>query len=250
MCRALVLVLLLMATATMAQHRSMQLVLPCRDVQGYTQFLQKFGFSTMDSLRDIAHLTDGQIFLAVMRMEDTHKEALALFVDDLPHLDTVLSMWSGVNAFREENGTVNEIDVKAPGGLLLYIHQSEQGSRQVPAMTINPACGAFVEFTARVTNLDSAVAFWRAFGFEQTYSSNSPHPMSRVSNGSFSIGLHLDPNTESSITYASKSAAQQIEAIRARGVEPILSNDGKDGSPVMASFQAPEGLIINILGLR
>jgi hypothetical protein len=248
--RALVLLLLLSASAAVAQHRSMQVLLPCRDVQGYARFLQKFGFHTRDSLRDIVRMTDGQVLVAAMNMEDVHGVFLSLFVDDLPYLDSLLSTWSGVNSFRDENGIVNEIDVKAPGGVTLYIHQSEQGSRAKPDMTINPACGALVEFTVSVTNLDSAVAFWKTFGFEQTFEALVPHPVRRVSNGVFSIGLHLSPNTETSLTYASKTAAKQIESIRALGIEPIIANDGTDGGGVMASFQAPEGLIINMLGLR
>jgi hypothetical protein len=246
--RALILVVLLWASASMAQHRSMRVLLPCRDVPAYSRFLHTFGFLTIDSLRDICRMSDGQVFVTLMQMNDLSGVHLALFVDDIAHLDSVLSNIGGVNSFRDENGVLNEIDVKAPGGITLFVHQSLQGSVAKPAMTINPACGAFVEFSVSVTDLPQAVAFWKIFGFEPSYSGNDPLPMSCVSNGSFSIGLHQNPNTEPSITYASKNAADQIAAIRKRSVEPILSQDDTHGAG--ASFQAPEGLIVNIFGVK
>lgn len=244
---AFLLSVLLCAGSALAQHSSVQIVLPGRDVARYTKFMHTFGFQTTDSVRDICRMTDGQVFAAVMRNEQLSGVHLALFVDDITHLDSILSRMGGANSFRDDDGHLNEIDVKAPGGTMLFIHQSVQGSMAKPAMTINPACGAFVEFSTTVTDLAEAVAFWKIFGFEPSYSGNDPMPMTRVSNGSFSIGLHQNPNTETSITYASKTASEQIAAIRKNSVEPILSQDDPKGVSSGASFQAPEGLIINIV---
>ncbi|MBS1904323.1 MAG: VOC family protein [Bacteroidetes bacterium] len=249
--RALVLLALLVATSSMAQHRSMRLLLPARDFSGYAKFLHTFGFTTLDSVHSIVRLGDGQVFAALMRLDDELKgPQLALFVDDIGHVDTLLSTESGVNVFRGEDGQISEIDVHAPGGVMLFIHPSAQGSMQQPPMTANPACGAFVEFSVPVTDVDAAAKFWKLFGFAESYRGEQPHRVVRLGNGSFTIGLHQDPNTERSITYASRTAAEMIEAIRAKGIEPILSDDGKNGGAVMASFESPEGLIVNILGLR
>jgi hypothetical protein len=247
--RALVLLVFLFASGSYAQHRSTRLLLPARDFASYARFLHTFGFATTDSTHDIVRMSDGQLLLALMHIEDLQGPQLAMFVDDIDHIDTLLAMQSGVNVFRDENGAINEIDVKAPGGVMLFIHPSVQGSLQKPAMTANLACGALVEFSVAVTDLDAAAAFWKLFGFEQTYAGASPHPMRRVSDGTFVIGLHQDANTERGLTYASKTAESQIAGIRSHGVEPILSSDGKNGGGVMASFQAPEGLIVTILGL-
>jgi hypothetical protein len=242
--------LLCIATTVFAeQHNSMRVVLPSRDFSTYSKFLHTFGFHTLDSLSDICRLTDGQIFTTLMKTDEPEKVFLALFTDHINDIEAKLSWMKDVNVFRNNDSSITEIDVKAPGGVMLFLHPSSQTIRE-PERIPNKRCGAFIEFSVSVPNVDSAANFWKLFGFDITYKGNDPLPLVRVSDGEFTIGLHQDPYTEPGLQYGSEEAIGQIAAIRKSGIEPITTMQNKKGDTVTASFQAPEGLIINIFRIH
>jgi hypothetical protein len=190
-------------------------------------------------------MTDGQVFTTLMRTDAPQPVFLALFSDRINDIANSLSWTKDVNVFRKDDSTITEIDIKAPGGVMLFVHPLSQKTHE-PERTPNPKCGAFIEFSTSVPNIDSAVIFWKLFGFDLTYKGNDPLPLARVSDGEFSIGLHQDPYTEPGLQYGSEEAIKQIAAIRITGTEPITTMQNKKGDTVTASFQAPEGLIINM----
>ncbi|HYM21245.1 MAG TPA: hypothetical protein VEW28_09640 [Candidatus Kapabacteria bacterium] len=250
----LIAVLLFVTSSVFAQqHNSMRVVLPSRDFPTYSKFMHTFGFRTLDSLADICHLFDGYVNVTLMHLNEPQKIFLSLTADRIAAIADSLSWLKDVNVFRRNDSSITQIDVKAPGGIMLSIYPSPKFIKDPSSSGSNITRGArapwdrsFIEFSLRVPNIDSAITFWKLFGFNVTYKGNEPMPLARVSDGEFSIGLHQDPNTEPSLQYSSKNAIRQIAAIRKAGIEPITTTQNKKGEAETASFQAPEGLIFNI----
>jgi predicted lactoylglutathione lyase len=249
----LFLALLLFGTASAQEQHflSTRVLIPCVDMTRYAAFLEKFGFHTSaqptmprESQAEILRLTDGQIFLTLMRVEFKGVH-LAMFTD---HIDDYLKSVPKEAIANVEHGpgnVVSEVDISAADGVGIFMHPSS--ANVMPDSILNEKIGTFVEFSIGVPDIDKALAFWKTLGYTVTSRETKPHPAARVSDGHFIVGLHSDPDFNGpALSYAVPNAAVKIAAIKASGIEPIVTLQNKAGVTIGASFQAPEGLIINI----
>jgi hypothetical protein len=108
-----------------------------------------------------------------------------------------------------------------------------------------------IEYSIGVHNLAEAIAFWKVLGFEVRSKQDGVMPSAIVSDGGFTIGLHQDPKFDGpALSYAAKDSKAKIAAIRKNGIEPIITMENAAKETVNASFQAPEGLIVNIYNVK
>ncbi len=236
-----------------------KVLVPSEDLPGYYAFLQKFGFHPIELAADAVptkyteffRVTDGQILLTLMK-SDIKGIHLAMFTPKIDELAKRLQWTSGVNIFRNDDTTINEIDIVAPGNMMIYIHPTAQFNlHELADSALNPRCGALFEYSIAVPNLDSAIEFWKVFGFTVQQKNEGPVPSAIIGDHGFTIGLHQDPKFDGpALSYAANDSKAKIAAIRKAGIEPIVTLENKDKETVNASFQAPEGLVINIYHVR
>lgn len=249
--------LILFSTASAQQQHflSTRVLIPCVDMTGYAAYLEKFGFHTSsqptmprESQAEILRLTDGQIFLTLMRVEFKGVH-LAMFTDHIEDYLKAIPKDAIANVEHGPGNVVSEIDISAADGVGIFMHPSS--SNVMPDSILNEKIGTFVEFSIGVPDVDKAIAFWKTLGYAVTSREAKPYPSARLSDGHFMIGLHADKNFNGpALSYAVPNAALKIAAIRASGVEPIVTLQNKVGEVIGASFQAPEGLIINIYEVK
>jgi hypothetical protein len=200
-----------------------------------------------ESHSEILRLTDGQIFLTLMRAEFKGIH-LAMFTDHIEEYASLIPKDKIANIEHGAGNTIDEIDISAADGVGIFMYPS--ATNILPDSILNEKLGAFVEFSIGTTNLDADIAFWKTLGFNLVSKETKPTPTAKVSDGRFTIGLHAEPSFNGpALSYATPNAALKIAAIRASGIEPIVTLQNKKGEVIGASFQAPEGLIINVYQL-
>ncbi len=248
-------VLICQGSASAQQHfLNTRVLIPCLDMTRYAAFLEKFGFHTSSQLgvpneaqTALLRLTDGQIFLTLMRAEFKGVH-LAMFTDDIAAYEKQIPKAAIANIDRN-GSSIDEIDISAPGGVGIFMHPSPVST--LPDSVLNEKIGAFVEFSIGVTNLDSAITFWKSLGYQITSQQAKPYPSATLKKDNFVIGLHTDPNFDGpALSYATTNVVTKIALIKASGIEPITTIQNNKGETVGASFQAPEGLIVNVYDLH
>ena len=180
-----------------------------------------------------------------MKSDKPHTD-LAIFTDNINEIAKRFEHRQGVNSFLADDSSISEIDIIAPGGITVYVHPTTQRATTDTLRSLTR--GKFMEFSLAVTNLDSAIAFWKLFDYNVvSFDSSSSHPSARMAGRDFTIGFYTNPQFEvPALTYASMNGVGDIAAIRKGGIEPIVTLENKKGETVMATFQAPEGLYVKI----
>ena len=126
----------------------------------------------------------------------------------------------------------------------------QSGNMMDASLYPNPVCGAFSEFAIPCSNLDSAMTWWKAVGFEvllEEYGGAEPYAI--LSDGFQVLGIHQTEEFDyNAITYFWPDASAAIAKIEAAGLpsdEMPAEWAGKH-----AVLNSPEGQKFNIFSLQ
>jgi catechol 2,3-dioxygenase-like lactoylglutathione lyase family enzyme/predicted enzyme related to lactoylglutathione lyase len=249
--------LLLMSTLSNGQSvklgSSARIAVSSNNIPASYEFYKKFGFKPIDgsnpdisSSTSFLRLTDGQIILTLLK-ETFKSPILAYFADDLTSIAPVITKHVPDAEVTTDETGINEIIFKAPGGLTIDIHRDRKNHSLKPSGTENPACGTFGELTLGVGNRDSAITFFKHFGFEPTGTYNMPYPWAIAKDGNIVLGIHQNPDLQGAfITYFSSKAEAQIQALVKAGIPIVKEIPDGTGKTHNATFLSPDGVYFNI----
>lgn len=232
---------------------SARIAISSSDIPTSYEFYKLFGFRPIEgseteisSSTSFLRLTDGQIILTLLK-ETFKSPLLAYFSEDLTNIAThVKKHVPDAQVSSDEKG-VNEIIFKAPGGLTIDIHRDGKNHSLKPSGSENPFCGTFGELTIGVPNRDSALTFFKNFGFEPTGTYNIPYAWAIAKDGNIVLGIHQNPElTGAFITYFSANAEAQIQAFVKEGIPIVKEIPDGTGKTVNATFRSPDGVYFNL----